>query len=205
MIPNTPCHEPPVRVGQTVKDFILETYNATTKQFDQVSFEELRTAGKWLILFFYPADYTFVCPTELADLAVQHKALQDLGAEVISVSTDSIYTHLAWHDSERLLEVVKFQMASDRNGELSRHMGVYDPTTGNALRGAFIINPEGMLVSSEINFYNVGRNCEELLRKFQANTYLRKNTAEATPAKWTPGAKTLTPSEALVGKVGENL
>lgn len=202
-----PTHSPgcPVRVGQYVRDFILDSFNSANKQFETLSFLDLRTAGKWIILFFYPADFTFVCPTELADLAVQHKALQELGAEVISVSTDSVYAHLAWMDSERLLEGVRFQMASDRTGELARHMGVYDPDTGNALRGAFIINPEGILVSAEINYYNVGRNAEELLRKFQANTYLRKNTTQACPAGWTPGDQTLTPSEALVGRVGETL
>jgi peroxiredoxin (alkyl hydroperoxide reductase subunit C) len=195
----------PVQVGQTVHDWVLDTYNPATGVFDKVDFKALREAGKWIILFFYPADFTFVCPTELADLARQHSTLKDLGAEVISVSTDKTFTHLAWRDSERLLENVEYQMAADPTGDVSRYFGVYGEQDGTALRGSFIINPDGVLVSSEINFYNVGRNAVELVRKVQAFSYLRANPAEVCPARWSPGEKTLTPSEKLVGKVYEDL
>jgi len=167
--------------------------------------EALTKAGKWVVLFFYPADFTFVCPTELADLAEQHAELQAMGCEVVSVSTDTKFTHLAWKNDERLLEKVKYKMAADPTGAVSKYFGVYDWDTGLDLRGTFIINPAGVLVGSEVNFYNVGRNAEELARKMKANTYLIGHPAEACPAKWTPGDKTLTPSEKLVGKVYEAL
>jgi len=193
------------KVGQKVPEFTMEAFDPTEGGFGEVDLGTLRKEGKWAILFFYPADFTFVCPTELADLAAKHKELTDLGAEVISVSTDTKFTHLAWKNDERLLADVKFKMAADPNGEVSRFFDVWDFDTGLALRGTFIINPEGLLVSSEVNFYNVGRNADELARKMEANNYLKDHPAEACPAKWTPGDKTLTPSEKLVGNVYDAL
>lgn len=189
------------KVGQKVSDFSFETFNPVEGGFEQHSINEYLLKGKWVVLFFYPADFTFVCPTELADLAEQHKKLQDLGVEVISVSTDTKFAHLAWHRSEKLLEKVRYQMAGDSTGCLSRYFGVYDDAGGTAYRGTFIISPDAVLVGSEVNFYNVGRNAEELVRKVEANVHLRKNPTEACPARWTPGKKTLTPSEKLVGNV----
>lgn len=189
------------KVGQKVPGFKMETFDPTEGGFGEVDLEALWEKGKWIILFFYPADFTFVCPTELADLAARHEDLMKLGAEVISVSTDTKFTHLAWKNDERLLADVKYKMAADPTGEVSRFFDVWDYDTGLALRGTFIINPEGMLVSSEINFYNVGRNADELVRKMEANNYLIDHPAEACPAKWEPGKKTLTPSEKLVGNV----
>jgi len=191
-------------VGQEVVEFSMNVYDPVEGFFGEMSLEEIKKAGKWTILFFYPADFTFVCPTELADLATKHNELVKLGFEVFSVSTDTEFAHLAWRQSEKLLETVRFKMAADRTGEVSRYFGVYDPETGSALRGTFIINPDGVLVSKEINFYNVGRNADELLRKCQANVHLRAHPAEACPAKWVPGGKTLTPSEKMVGNVYES-
>ncbi len=201
-------HHQPIehaKVGKEVKPFTMETYDPQEGFFGSVSLEELKKQGKWCILFFYPADFTFVCPTELADLAAKHQALEGMGCEVLSVSTDTKFVHLAWRNDEKLLSDVRFKMAADPTGQVSRYFGVYDCGTGLALRGTFIINPEGVLVGSEINFYNVGRNADELLRKMEANTYLAKHPNEACPAKWTPGAKTLTPSEKMVGKVSEHV
>lgn len=192
-------------VGKPVNNFKMETYDPTEGGFGEVELEKLKAAGKWTVLVFYPADFTFVCPTELADLAEKHEELKGMECEVISVSTDTKFSHLAWKLDERLLEKVKYTMAADPTGTVSRYFGVYDCETGLALRGTFIINPEGLLVSSEVNFYNVGRNADELVRKMKANAYLKDNPAEACPAKWTPGEKTLTPSEKLVGKVYESL
>ncbi len=183
----------------------MEAFDPTEGGFTVVDSEKIQKKKKWLVLVFYPADFTFVCPTELADLATQHAKLKKLGAEVVSVSTDTKYAHLAWQTSERLLKDVKFLMAADPNGGVSRFFDVWDAESGLALRGTFIINPQGVLVSSEVNFYNVGRNADELVRKMEANVYLIKNPNEACPAKWTPGAKTLTPSESMVGKVYEAL
>ncbi len=194
-----------VSVGTEVPNFEMEIYDPAEREFGTISLDQLQKKGKWTILFFYPADFTFVCPTELADLAEKHDALKKLGAEVISVSTDTKFAHLAWRDAEKLLAKVNYVMGSDRTGAVSRLFGVYDGATGLALRGTFVVNPQGTLVSSEINFYNVGRNAEELLRKMEANVYLVKHPNEACPAKWHQGSKTLKPSEKLVGKVFEAL
>lgn len=196
---------PEAAVGQEVIDFGFKVYDPTEGFFGEMSMAANKEAGKWTILFFYPADFTFVCPTELADLAAKQEELAAMGFEIVSVSTDTEYVHLAWRNSEKLLENVRFKMAADTNGQISRYFGVYDEESGLALRGTFLINPDGVLVSKEINYYNVGRNADELVRKCQANVYLREHPAEACPAKWTPGAKTLTPSEKLVGKVFESL
>jgi peroxiredoxin (alkyl hydroperoxide reductase subunit C) len=194
-----------VTVGTDVPNFEMESYSPSDREFGTVSLDALKKAGRWTILVFYPADFTFVCPTELADLAEQHAALDKLGAEVISVSTDTKFSHLAWRDSEKLLSNVKYTMAADPTGAVSRLFGVYDAATGLALRGTFIINPAGKLVSSEVNFYNVGRDANELVRKMEANAYLIAHPDEACPAKWKEGSKTLKPSEKMVGKVFEAL
>lgn len=194
-----------VSVGQNVPNFEMEVYNPAEREFGKISLNGLMAEKKWVVLVFYPADFTFVCPTELADLAEKHAALKSLGAEVISVSTDTKFAHMAWRDAEKLLAKVKYLMAADPTKTVSRLLGVCDETSGLALRGTFIINPQGQLVSSEINFYNVGRNAEELLRKMEANVYLAEHTDEACPANWKKGAKTLTPSASMVGKVFEAL
>lgn len=193
------------KVGKEVKNFTMETYDPEEGFFGTVSLEEIKKAGKWTVLFFYPADFTFVCPTELADLGAKHPELAAAGVEVISVSTDTKFTHMAWKQDEKLLENVRYKMAADPNGAVSRYFGVYDCASGLDLRGTFIISPDGVLVGSEVNFFNVGRNADELVRKMKANFYLREHPNEACPAKWNPGDKTLTPGEKLVGKVYEAL
>jgi NADH-dependent peroxiredoxin subunit C len=195
----------PLSVGAVVPDFEMETYDPAAGDFGKFSLAENKKAGQWTVLVFYPADFTFVCPTELADLAEQHPALAKLGVTVVGVSTDTKFAHMAWRNTEGLLKNVKYPMAADPTGSVSRLFGVYDAATGLALRGTFIINPEGKLVSSEINFYNVGRNAEELLRKMEANVHLLANPTEACPARWKPGAKTLRPSKELVGNVAAAL
>jgi len=196
-----------VSVGEEVPDFTMETYEASSGKFGSVSLAGLKAKGKkkgkWTILVFYPADFTFVCPTELADLADQQKALEKLGAKVISVSTDTKFSHLAWHREERLLEGVKYTMAADPTGEVSNLFGVYDENTGLALRGTFIISPDGKLVSSQVNFYNLGRNMDELVRIMEANAHCEKRPNDACPAKWSKGDKALTPNEKMVGNVYE--
>lgn len=194
-----------VSVGAAVPDFEMETYDPADGGFGKMSLADLKKKGSWTILVFYPADFTFVCPTELADLAARHTELTKLGATVFGVSTDTKFSHLAWRSSERLLEGVKYRMAADPTGTVSRLFGVYDAKSGLALRGTFLINPAGVLVSSEVNFYNVGRNADELVRKMEANAYLMTHPDEACPAKWQKGAKTLKPSEKMVGKVYEAL
>lgn len=194
-----------VTVGTEVPNFELEVYDPEQREFSKISLAELKAQKKWTVLVFYPADFTFVCPTELADISEKHAALQKLGAEVISVSTDTKYTHMAWRDAERLLSGVKYLMGADPTRALSHLFGVYDRVSGLSLRGTFVINPEGMLVSSEVNYYNVGRNAEELVRKVEANVHLMAHPDEACPANWTKGGKTLKPNSAMVGKVYEAL
>lgn len=190
-------------IGQAVPNFEMEVYDPVKWDFGKISLEDVKARRQWMILFFYPADFTFVCPTELDDLADKCKELQDLGCEVVSVSTDTKYSHMAWHQSEKLLSGVKYPMGADPTGKVSRLFGIYDENTGLALRGTFIINPEGKLIGSEINFYNVGRNAEELLRKMQANIYLVGHPDEVCPAAWRTGEKTLKPSSKIVGKIYE--
>jgi peroxiredoxin (alkyl hydroperoxide reductase subunit C) len=165
----------------------------------------IKKAKKWTVLVFYPADYTFVCPTELADVADQHAELAKAGAAVFSVSTDTNFVHMAWQREEKLLKNVKYPMAADPTGKVSRLFGVYDDASGLALRGTFIIAPDGKLASGEVNFFNVGRNAAELLRKVQANAYLAKHPEEVCPANWKQGGKTLKPGAQMVGRVAEAL
>lgn len=194
-----------ISVGQLVPSFEMDVFDPTRSDFGKISLDDLKAKGQWTVLVFYPADYTFVCPTELADLAEKHEAIQKAGATVISVSTDNKFVHLAWRREEKLLSSVRYLMGADTTGKVSRLFGVYDEGSGLALRGSFIISPEGRLVNSEVNFYNIGRNAEELLRKVQANAYLAKHPEEACPANWKQGGKTLKPGASMVGRVDEAL
>ena len=198
----------PVRINQDVPDFSLDTFEPSRSDFGRFSLADARKAKKWTVLVFYPADYTFVCPTELADLASQHAALQKAGAEVVSVSTDTKFVHMAWQREEKLLKDLKYAMGADSSGKVSRLFGVYDENSGLAYRGTFIISPEGKLVASEINVLNVGRNASELVRKVQAFAYAAAHPGEACPANWKEGSKALNPGKSakeMVGKVSEAL
>lgn len=194
-----------VRVGEIVPNFEMETFDPRKGEFGTISLESQRKAKKWTVLVFYPADYTFVCPTELADVADKYKELTGAGAEVISVSTDTKFVHLAWHREEKLMKGVAYPMGADPTGKVSKLFGVYDEATGLDLRGTFIINPEGKLVASEINFYNVGRSAAELVRKVTASVHCAAHPEEACPANWSQGGKTLKPGAGLVGRVAEAL
>ena len=195
-----------VTVGHTVPNFEMEVFDPKRNDFGKISLQQFLNEKKWVILVFYPADFTFVCPTELAEIGGKYDELIKQGAEVISVSTDTKYTHLAWKEKEQLLKNVKYIMAADPTGVVSKMFGVYDYNTGLALRGTFIINPDGKLVASEVNFYNVGRSADELERKVKANAYLAKHPDEVCPASWKEGDKTLKkPGAHMVGKVYEAL
>jgi peroxiredoxin (alkyl hydroperoxide reductase subunit C) len=194
-----------VKVGQQVPEFEMETFDPVRMQFGKISLAENKAKGKWTVLVFYPADYTFVCPTELADVARLNEEIEKAGAVVVSVSTDTKFAHMAWQREEKLLKGVKYLMGADASQKVSKLFGVLDEETGLALRGTFIISPDGRLTGSEVNFFNVGRSAEELLRKVKANVYLAKHPNEACPANWKEGQKTLTPGESLVGRVAEVL
>ncbi len=194
-----------LKIGQKLPDISFDVYDPVERAFTEKRTTEFQRDGRWLVFFFYPADFTFVCPTELNDLADRYEELKNLGVEVISFSTDTKFVHLAWKDSEPLLKNVKFPMGADPTGRISGLLGVYDEESGLSRRGTFVFNPEGRLVSVEISYDNVGRNAEELVRKIKAHLYLSKHPDEACPAKWREGDSTLKPSEKLVGRVGEYL
>jgi peroxiredoxin len=186
-----------MQINSTIPDFKVQAYHQG--QFIQVTRDELR--GKWAVFFFYPADFTFVCPTELEDMAEHYPKLQDLGVEVYSVSTDTHFTHKAWHDSSASIKKIRFPMLADPCGLLSRAFGVHIEEEGLAYRGTFVVDPEGKLKISEIHDNGIGRNAEELVRKVQAAQYVATHDGEVCPAKWKPGAKTLKPGVDLVGKI----
>ena len=195
-----------IQVGQVVPDFSMDTYEPSKQDFGKFSLAEAMKAGKWTVLVFYPADFTFVCATEFSALAEQHAALKALGVEVLTVSTDTKFTHMAWQRDEGELKGVQYAMASDTTGKVAKMFGVYMAEAGLALRGSFIIGPDGKLHGSEINFLNIGRNMEELTRKVSAFVHFSKLPTEACPAKWKKaGDKSLKPSAKLVGKVHEAL
>ncbi|PIR94930.1 peroxiredoxin [Candidatus Falkowbacteria bacterium CG10_big_fil_rev_8_21_14_0_10_37_6] len=157
--------------------------------------------GKWLILFFYPADFTFVCPTELEEMAELYEKFQNENAEILSASTDTAFAHKAWHDNSPAIKKIKFPMLADPTGKLCKALGVYIQNEGLALRGSFIIDPDGIIKSCEINDNNIGRSGEELLRRLQAAKFVREHGGEVCPAKWKPGEKTLKPGIDLIGKL----
>ncbi len=158
-------------------------------------------AGKWLLLMFYPGDFTFVCPTELEEAAAHYPELQKMDVEILSISTDSVHVHKAWHDVSNAIKKVKFPMLADPTGALCREFGVYIEDEGVSLRGNFIINPEGLVKTIEINDNNIGRNIKETVRKIQATQFVHEHTGLVCPASWEPGQETLKPGLDLVGKI----
>lgn len=184
-------------IGNKISDLTVEIFHE-----EKIKKLKLSTyLGKWLILFFYPADFTFVCPTELEDLAEHYSQFQELNAEILSVSTDTVFAHKAWHDNSPAIRKISFPMVADPTGTLSKEYGVYIPSEGLALRGTFIIDPEGTLKALEVHDNSIGRSAKELLRKLQAAIYVREHGGEVCPANWKPGAKTLKPGLDLVGKI----
>ncbi|MGC8977633.1 MAG: peroxiredoxin [Candidatus Ratteibacteria bacterium] len=192
-----------IKVGEKIPDFEIDVYLPAKKDFGRIRFSDILKEGKWLILFFHPADYTFVCPTELADIGEKYDEIRKDGGELISVSTDTHFVHYAWQNSEKLLSEIKFPMGSDPTHILSESFGVYDKNSGLALRGTFIIDPDGTLLASEINYFPVGRNSDEIIRKFKAFKYVKANPEQVCPAKWEKGKKTLKPGKDIIGKVYE--
>ncbi len=184
-------------IGQVVTDMELKAYHEDKEKSIKLS----NYHGKWLVLFFYPADFTFVCPTELEDMAMQYPEFQKLNTEIISVSTDTVFVHKAWHDESPAIKKITFPMAADPTGQLCKQMGVYITSEGLALRGTFIIDPDGILKAYEVHDNSIGRSAGELLRKLQAAQYVREHGGEVCPANWRPGSATLKPGIDLVGKI----
>ncbi len=166
-----------------------------------VSVERQQLLGKWNVLFFYPADFTFVCPTELEDLAAHYDRFQAIGCEIYGVSTDTHFVHKAWHDASERIGKIRFPMLADPTHALSRELDVLIEADGMAERGTFILDPDGKIVCYEVTAGNVGRNAEELLRRVQACQFVREHGDQVCPANWKPGGETLTPSLDLVGRL----
>jgi NADH-dependent peroxiredoxin subunit C len=184
-------------INTTIKPFKATAYH--NGEFVPVSDADLK--GKWSVVFFYPADFTFVCPTELGDLADYYDQLQDMGVEVYSVSTDTHFTHKAWHDASETIKKIKFPMIGDPTGAISRNFEVMIEEDGLALRGTFVMDPEGVIKVSEVHDLGIGRSAKELVRKIQAAQYVASHDGEVCPASWQPGEETLSPSLDLVGKI----
>ncbi len=166
-----------------------------------VDLTEADVKGKWSVFFFYPADFTFVCPTELGDMADLYPEFQKLGVEVYSVSTDTHFVHKAWADASDTIKKIKYPMIGDPTGAITRNFDVMIEEAGLALRGTFVVNPEGQIKVAEIHDLGIGRDASELLRKVKAAQYVASHPGEVCPAKWQEGAETLKPSLDLVGKI----
>lgn len=184
-------------IGKEVQEFKANAYH--NGEFIEVSEQNFK--GKWSIVCFYPADFTFVCPTELEDLQNEYATLKDLGVEVYSVSTDTHFTHKAWHDHSEAIGKIEYIMIGDPSQKISRIFDVLNEESGLADRGTFIIDPDGIIQTVEINADGIGRDASTLVNKIKAAQYVRNNPGEVCPAKWKEGSATLKPSLDLVGKI----
>jgi len=186
-----------VKIGDKIEDIEVQAYhNEEVKKIKLSSYK-----GKWVCLVFYPADFTFICPTELVELANKYKEFQSEGAELLSVSTDTVFVHKAWHDNSESIKKIKYPMLADPTGKLCKQFGTYIEGEGLSLRGSFIIDPDGILKCYELHDNSIGRSADELLRKLQAAKFVREHDGEVCPASWKPGSKTLKPGLDLVGKI----
>ena len=184
-------------IQKEIADFSVQCYQ--NNAFHAVTKADV--LGKWSVFFFYPADFTFVCPTELEDLAIKYAEFQAAGCEIYAVSCDTHFVHKAWHDASERIQKIQYPMLADPTHCLAKDFEVYIEADGVAERGSFIVNPEGKIVAYEVNAGNVGRNADELLRKVQACQFVAEHGDEVCPAKWQPGAETLKPSLDLVGQL----
>ncbi len=191
------CCQTQLKINSAAPSFDLQAYQ--NNDFKSVKLEDYK--GKWVVLFFYPADFTFVCPTELGDLADNYSKFKELNTEVLVASTDTHFCHKAWHDSSETIKKITFPMLADPTGSLSRDYGVMIEEEGLALRGTFIIDPDGILKTIEVNDNSIGRSSDELIRKLQAAQFVHEHNGEVCPMNWKPGADTLKPSADLVGKI----
>lgn len=190
-------------VQRTIPEFTMDAYDAATGHYKTVSSDEYK--GKWSVVCFYPADFTFVCPTEIAAMNAKYDEFQKRGVEILAVSTDTKFSHKRFVETEPILEGLKMTIGADTTGEVSRAFGVMIEEEGIALRGRFLFNPEGICVAQEVQAPMVGRNVNEFLRQVDAWQHATK-TGEVCPAGWRPGKKTLpvnTDAEQMTGRVGD--
>ncbi len=186
-----------ININNTVPDFELDAYQ--NNDIKKIKLSDYK--GKWVVLVFYPADFTFVCPTELEDAQKYYADVKKLGGEIMSISTDTAFAHKAWHDSSPAIGKIEYPMLADPTGNISKMFGVYIENEGLALRGTFIIDPDGVLKTIEIHDNNIGRSAKEMLRKIEAAKFVREHDGNVCPASWEPGEDTLKPGIDLVGKI----
>ena len=186
-----------LKIGQKIPDMKFQAFQ--NEEIKDISFKDFR--GKWLVVVFYPADFTFICPTELEDLAKKYDDFKASNGEILSISTDTVFVHKAWHDTSEAIKQIKYPMGADTNGKISKKFGTYIKEEGLSLRGSFIIDPDGILKAYEIHDNSIGRSADELLRKLQAAKIVSEADGEVCPANWKPGAATLHPGLDLVGKI----
>lgn len=184
-------------INEKVFDFETDAYRQG--EFTTVKTEDI--LGKWSVFFFYPADFTFVCPTELGDVQDHYKKLQEIGVEVYSVSRDSHFVHKAWADASDTIGRIEYTMLADPTGKIAEFFNVLNEETGQAYRGSFIVDPDGIIKAYEVHDMGIGRNAEELVRKIEAAQFVREHGDQVCPANWKPGEDTLAPSLDLVGKL----
>ena len=184
-------------INKEVGEFSVQGFHKG--DFVEVSKKDI--LGKWSVFFFYPADFTFVCPTELEDVQESYAELKELGCEVYSVSCDSEFVHKAWSDASPSINKIEYYMLADKKHELADFFDVFDPESAMAYRGTFVVDPEGIIRTAEIHDMGIGRSAEELVRKVQAAQFVAKHGDQVCPARWKPGKDTLKPGLDLVGKI----
>ncbi|MEM5777353.1 MAG: redoxin domain-containing protein [Candidatus Aenigmatarchaeota archaeon] len=186
-----------IRIGDFIEDMEFDAYH--NDEIKKMKFSDFK--GKWLVLLFYPADFTFVCPTELEEAAKFYEEFKKNNAEIVSISTDTAFVHKAWHDHSPAIKKIKYPMGSDPSGKICRYFGTYIENEGLSLRATFIINPEGKVVAYEMHDNSIGRNIKEILRKLQASKFVSEHNGMVCPASWEPGKDVLIPNIDLVGKI----
>lgn len=186
-----------VKINKEAPSFEANAFHK--EEIKKIKLEDYK--GKWVVLFFYPADFTFICPTEMGDLADHYGKFQELGAEVLSVSTDTEFVHKAWHDNSEMIKKVKFPMVADPTGKICKSYGTYIREEGLSLRASVVIDPDGIVKTFEIHDNSIGRSTAELIRKLEAAQFVREHGGEVCPVNWKKGDKTLKPGLDLVGKI----
>jgi len=186
-----------ININTNVPDFEVEAYQ--NNDIKKIKLSDYK--GKWVILIFYPADFTFVCPTELEDAEKYYDKVKELGGEIMSISTDTAFVHKAWHDNSEAIGKIKYPMLADPTGNVSKMFGTYIEDEGLSLRGTFIIDPDGVLKTIEIHDNDIGRSAKEMYRKLEAAKFIREHEGTVCPASWEPGEDTLKPGVDLIGKI----
>jgi len=186
-----------LEINKLAPYFQAQAYH--NNEIKDINIRDLR--GKWIVLFFYPADFTFVCPTELGDLADKYEQFKELNTEILSVSTDTAFVHKAWHDNSDTIKKIKFPMLADPTSKICKAYKTYISEEGLSLRGTFLIDPEGILKAYELHDNSIGRSTDELIRKIQAAQFVANNPGNVCPINWQPGSETLKPGLDLVGKI----